>query len=231
MSKHNYKVIAFDADDTLWVNETFFREAEYQLAEMLAEFGEEDHIIQELFHTEMNNIKYYGYGIKGFTISMLETAIRVSKNTLSAQQTQQIIDLSKAMIEKPVELLDDVEEVLQTLQQRGYKMVIATKGDLLDQQRKLRKSKLETYFHHIEVMSDKQESDYQQLIQHLDIEAEDFLMIGNSVKSDILPVLNLGGSAIHIPFHTTWAHERTEGVEHENLRSLLSIKEILEILE
>lgn len=231
MTKHNYKVIAFDADDTLWVNETFFRESEYQLARMLAEFGEEEYITQELFHTEMNNIKYYGYGIKGFTISMLETAIRVSKNTLSAQQTQQIIDLSKAMIEKPVELLDQVEEVLQTLQQRGYKMVVATKGDLLDQQRKLRKSKLESYFHHIEVMSDKQESDYQQLIQHLDIKAEDFLMIGNSVKSDILPVLNLGGSAIHIPFHTTWVHERMGEIEHEKLRTYSSIKEIVKILK
>lgn len=222
----NIKVIAFDADDTLWINETFFREAELKFAQMLSAHGEEEEIIHQLFLTESKNISFYGYGIKGFTLSLVETAIKVSEKQVTTHQIQEIIELSKEMIQKPVILLDGVEKVLQSLKERGYKMVVATKGDLLDQQRKLRKSNLESYFHHIEVMSDKQESDYQQLIQHLDIKAEEFLMIGNSVRSDILPVLNLGGSAIHIPFHTTWAHEVVENIKHEKLISLQSISEL-----
>ena len=227
----NIKVIAFDADDTLWINETFFSEAESRFARILSEYGEEEDLIPELFQTETQNIPFYGYGIKGFTLSLLETALKVSKHKVKASQIQEIIDLSKEMIQKPVELLDGVETVLQNLKGRAYKMVVATKGDLLDQQRKLRKSNLESYFHHIEVMSDKQESDYQQLIQHLDIKAEEFLMIGNSIKSDILPVLSLGFSAVHIPFHTTWIHEVVDPVKHEKLTTLESITELPALLK
>lgn len=227
----NIKVIAFDADDTLWINETFFSEAESKFAQILSDYGEEEDLIHELFQTETKNIPFYGYGIKGFTLSLLETALKVSKHKVKASQIQEIIDLSKEMIQKPVELLDGVEKVLQNLKGKAYKMVVATKGDLLDQQRKLRKSNLESYFHHIEVMSDKQESDYQQLIQHLDIKAEEFLMIGNSIKSDILPVLSLGCSAVHIPFHTTWIHEVVDPIKHEKLTTLQSITELPALLK
>jgi len=227
----NIKVIAFDADDTLWINETYFREAEIKFGQILSLYGEEQDLVNQLFQTELKNIPFYGYGIKGFTLSLVETAIRVSKQKVNAHQIQELIDISKEMTQKPVDLLDGVEKVLQHLKGKDYKMVVATKGDLLDQQRKLRKSNLESYFHHIEVMSDKQESDYQQLIRHLDIKTEEFLMIGNSVRSDILPVLNLGGSAIHIPFHTTWMHEVVENIKHEKLVTLQSITELPALLK
>lgn len=220
------KVIAFDADDTLWINETFFRDSELKLAEILQEYGDTDCIIKELFSVETANIPYYGYGIKGFTISMVETAIRVSNSKISADKIQQIVNLSKDMIEKPVDLLDGVQETIKWFRNKDYKMVVATKGDLLDQQRKLKKSNLEQCFHHIEVMSDKKTEDYQSLLKHLEIDAKDFLMIGNSMKSDIIPVLELGGHAIHIPFHTTWQHEVVEDFEHPHLIQLNSIVDL-----
>lgn len=134
------------------------------------------------------------------------------------------------MLAKPIEILDGVENVLQSLKGK-YRLVVATKGDLLDQERKLKKSKLEHYFHHIEIMSEKQDSDYLKLIRHLDIKTEEFLMLGNSLKSDIMPVLSIGGHGIHIPYHTTWAHEHIEhSIDHPNFRQVSTIKEILPYL-
>jgi putative hydrolase of the HAD superfamily len=143
---------------------------------------------------------------------------------------EKAIQFGKELLEKPIELLDGVEEVLESLKGK-YRLVVATKGDLLDQERKLRKSGIEHYFHHIEIMSDKQEADYKKLIKHLDIKPDEFLMIGNSIKSDILPVLAIGGHGFHIPYHTTWAHERVDhNVEHSNFRNMATIKEILAFL-
>ncbi|NPD45089.1 MULTISPECIES: HAD family hydrolase [unclassified Lentimicrobium] len=225
------KVIAFDADDTLWINETFFREAEQALARILSDYGSEQEVVDFLFKIETSNIPLFGYGIKGFTLSMIQSAIEFSEYKITAKQIESIIYLSKEMVRKPVELLDGVEEVLKTLQAKGYKMVVATKGDLLDQQRKLKKSNLESYFHHIEVMSDKQEDDYFKLIQHLDIKADEFLMIGNSIKSDVIPVLNLGGMAFHVPFHTTWQHEVVDSkIIHPQFKSFHMITDILAVL-
>jgi len=229
MDYKNVKIIAFDADDTLWINETYFRNSELELSKILDEYGDEEFIIKELFATEMQNISYYGFGIKGFTISMIETAIRVSEGKLDAKKIQQIINLSKNMIEKPVELLEGVKETIEWFRKRNYKMLVATKGDLLDQQRKLKKSNLESCFHHIEVMTDKKQADYQVLLNHLEIDAKDFLMIGNSLKSDIIPVLELGGNAIHIPFHTTWQHEVVENYSHPHLKTLNNIKELIQL--
>lgn len=229
MDYKNVKAIAFDADDTLWINETYFRNSELELSKILDEYGDEEFIIKELFTTETQNISYYGFGIKGFTISMIETAIRVSEGKLDAKKIQQIINLSKNMIEKPVELLEGVKETIEWFRERNYKMLVTTKGDLLDQQRKLKKSNLESYFHHIEVMTDKKQADYQVLLNHLEIDAKDFLMIGNSLKSDIIPVLELGGNAIHIPFHTTWQHEVVENYSHPNLKTLNNIKELIQL--
>lgn len=229
--REQIKVIAFDADDTLWINETYFREAESELARILSDYGSEKEIVDFLFKTETKNIPLFGYGIKGFTLSMIQSAIEFSNYKITAKQIEAILNLSKEMVKKPVVLLEGVEEILKTLQAKGYKMVVATKGDLLDQQRKLKKSNLESYFHHIEVMSDKQEDDYSKLMQHLDISAEEFLMVGNSVKSDIIPVLNLGGHAFHVPFHTTWLHELVNSeISHPNLKSFKIIKQILSVL-
>lgn len=140
---------------------------------------------------------------------MIETAVSVSAGQVGALTISEITRLGKSLINKDVELLDGVEETLQQLS-AGYRLILATKGDLADQERKLGKSGLEKYFHHIEIMRDKKDDNYRRLLNHLDIPAADFLMVGNSLKSDIIPVLNLGGHAIHIPYHTTWQHEKTD---------------------
>lgn len=221
------QVIAFDADDTLWVNEPYFQETEQQFCRLLEDYAPAHTLSQELYKTEMQNLPLYGYGVKGFILCMIETALRVSNHTLPTRVIEQIIAYGKALLEKPIELLDGMEEALHQLRQQ-YRLVVATKGDLLDQERKLKKSGLEHYFHHIEIMSDKQEADYRKLIRHLDIAPSGFLMIGNSLRSDIMPVLDIGGHALHIPYHTTWAHEKTEiTIEHPQFRQAASIREAL----
>ncbi|RKE04529.1 HAD family hydrolase [Marinifilum flexuosum] len=209
------KVIGFDADDTLWVNEPYFRETEMKFCELLTNGMSLDEVTKELFKIEIGNIPLYGYGTKAFILSMIETGLKITNGNLSAEKVQAILELGKEQINKPVELIDGIESVLKSLFGK-YRLIVATKGDLLDQERKLKKSGLLKYFHHIEVMSDKQESDYEKLIKHLDIEPEEFLMVGNSLKSDILPVLHLGGKAVHVPFHTTWVHEMVEEEEISN---------------
>jgi putative hydrolase of the HAD superfamily len=221
------KVIAFDADDTLWVNEPYFRETEIKFCQLLEDYMPQHTVAKELFRTEIDNLPLYGYGVKGFMLSMVETALRVSDKTLNVAVIEKAIQYGKELLEKPIELLDDVENVLQALQ-KHYRLVVATKGDLLDQQRKLRKSGLGHYFHHIEIMSDKKEIDYEKLIKRLDIQPQEFLMIGNSLKSDVLPVLSIGGHGIHVPYHITWAHEHIEHhIEHPNFRQVKTISEIL----
>jgi putative hydrolase of the HAD superfamily len=222
------KVIAFDADDTLWVNETYFREAEEVFAELLSKYETKNKIDQELFKTEIKNLTIYGYGIKGFVLSMIESALALSNYKLPPETVEKILAIGKEMLEKQVELLSGVEEVLQNLQGK-YKLIVATKGDLLDQEKKLEKSNLLKYFHHIEIMSDKKEKDYVKLLKHLDIEPSQFLMIGNSLKSDVLPLLKIGAIAIHIPFHTTWIHEEIslEAQQKVNYKTLRNIKELI----
>lgn len=227
----NIKVIAFDADDTLWVNEPHFQEVENKFCNLLEDYLSHHHISQELFKTEMKNLALYGFGVKSFTLSMIETAIQISDRTVGMEAIEKIIGFGKSLLEQPIELLDGVKEVLDELSGR-YTLVVATKGDLLDQERKLECSKLGGFFHHIEIMSDKKESDYQKLLKHLKISSDKFLMIGNSIKSDILPVLNIGGRAIHVPYHTTWAHEHvTHEITHQNFKKIDTIVEILTLLE
>jgi putative hydrolase of the HAD superfamily len=228
----NIKVIGFDADDTLWVNETYFREAEEKVGHLLSHYETPNKIDQELFRMEIKNLPTYGYGVKGFVLSMIELAIELSNGRVSNEIISKILDIGKDMINKPIELLDGVEEVLKTLS-KDYRLILATKGDLLDQERKLEKSGLLEYFHHIEVLSEKQEANYEKLLKHLDIQPSEFLMIGNSLKSDILPLVNIGAEAIHVPFHTTWQHEKvskneTNGLEYKTVESL---KEILNYIK
>lgn len=205
----NFKVIAFDADDTLWVNEPYFQATEHQFCMLLTQYMEEKELSKALLQNEIKNIPIYGYGIKGFMLSMIETALQVSDNQVDTSTLSKIISLGKEMLNQKIELLEGVEETLKSLHGK-YRLVLATKGDLLDQERKLQRSGLEKYFHHIEIMSEKDEKGYQKLVKHLDIEPDMFLMIGNSLKSDILPVLNIGGHAYHVPYHTTWALEQVE---------------------
>lgn len=225
------KVIGFDADDTLWVNETYFRETEERFAELLEGYETKNKVDQELFKMEMENLALYGYGVKGFVLSMIESALDLSNNKIPQEIILEILNLGKKMISHPVELLDGVEEVLSKLVDK-YRLIVLTKGDLLDQERKLEKSGISKYFHHVEVLSDKKESNYRNLLEHLEINVGEFLMIGNSLKSDVLPILNIGANAIHVPFHTTWAHEMVTNVEQVNNHlKLNSLKDILKYLD
>jgi len=228
--KDKIKVVAFDADDTLWVNEPYFRETEEQFCAMLENFLPGHSVAKELFRFEIKNLPLYGYGIKGFMLSMVETAINVTEGKADISLVSKILDLGKEMLDKPIELLEGVVETLETLKGK-YRLVVATKGDLLDQERKLRKSGLAAYFHHIEIMSDKQVADYQKLLKHLDCQPDEFVMIGNSIKSDILPVLELGSFAVHVPYHTTWVHEQVEHtLDHSGFIELKQLDEILKFL-
>jgi putative hydrolase of the HAD superfamily len=203
------KVIGFDADDTLWVNEPYYREAEEQFVQLVASYGINGNIAGALFETEVSNLRLYGYGIKAFMLSLVECAIQLTGGAVSARDINRIIGIGKSMLERPIELLDDVKVVLEKLSPH-YKLIVATKGDLLDQEGKMRRSGISDYFHHIEVMSDKKEQQYEQLLKHLDIAPEAFIMIGNSLKSDIIPPLELGAWGVYIPYHTTWAHEEVK---------------------
>jgi len=227
----NIKVIGFDADDTLWVNETYYREAEEEFAKILEAFETPNKINQELFKKEMQDLHLYGYGIKSFVLSMIDSAIEISNNTISNKAIKKIINIGKTMINKPVELLEGVEEVLNALAPK-YRLILATKGDLLDQERKLEKSGLTKYFHHIEVLSDKKEVNYSNLLNHLDVKPSEFLMIGNSLKSDVLPLVNIKANAIHVPYHTTWEHEQVKEEETNGkiYKTVNSLRDILELL-
>ena len=201
----NITTIAFDADDTLWENEPFFLAAENQFCALLEDFLPQHSIVQELYKTEIKNLPLYGYGIKGFVLSMIETAINITNNNMSTNIITKILDIGHSMMQQPIQLIDGVSETLISLTHK-YRLIVATKGDLIDQERKLISSGLGIFFHHIEIMSEKNIANYQKLLKHLDCQPENFLMIGNSIKSDIIPVLELGGNAVHIPFYLTWAH-------------------------
>ncbi|UOK43275.1 MULTISPECIES: HAD family hydrolase [Flavobacterium] len=224
------KVIAFDADDTLFINEPYFEETERKFCGMMSDYHSYQTLSQELLRTQVDNLPLYGYGIKGYVLSMIETAIKVSDGTIGSKGIQKITELGKELIQKPIELLEGVEETLEALHGK-YKLVVATKGDLKDQQRKLHDSGLGSYFHHIEVMADKQELNYEKLLQRLEIQPEEFFMIGNSLKSDVLPVLNIGGFAVHVPFHTTWAHEKIDHeIVHPKFKAVSKITDVLPLL-
>ena len=220
------KIVAFDADDTLWDNEAYFQDIEQKFCGLLNDYLPVHTLSRELLQTEVKNLSLYGYGIKGFILSMIETSLRVSEKTIPIDIIEKIIGYGKELLEKPVNLIEDVESVLGHLK-KTYRLVMATKGDLLDQHRKLHKSGLGHYFHHIEIMTEKSEQDYDKLIKRLDILPSEFAMVGNSLKSDVLPVLQIGGYGFHIPYHTTWAHERVDvHIDNPRFRKLESIKDL-----
>lgn len=228
--KDKISVIAFDADDTIWENEPYFLEAERRFCSLLEDYLPHHTVSQELFKTEMANLHLYGYGVKGFMLCMIETIYRISDGKAGLNLVKEAIQLGQELLQKPIVLLDGVVQVLSRLQ-GAYKLVLATKGDLLDQERKLKKSGVLAYFHHIEIMSDKKAGDYEKLLKHLDCAPENFIMLGNSIKSDIIPVLELQGYAAHIPYHTVWAHEQhDQTVEHPNFLQLHTITDILDYL-
>ena len=200
------ETIAFDADDTLWHNETLYQDAQAQLEALLSPWAKADQTRSLLTEIELENLTLYGYGIKAFTLSMLETALKVSQNQVDPLVLQKILKLGRSMLQAEVTLLPNVENVLETLSST-YRLMIITKGDLLDQTSKVARSGLESYFSLIEVLNQKTPEAYQSILDKNRLEIEHFLMVGNSLRSDIDPVLALGGLAVHIPAGTVWEHE------------------------
>lgn len=228
-SKPHIKVIGFDADDTLWHNEVHYRNSEKRFAELVKPWLTEREAQKELFGHEMQTLSLYGYGAKSFTLATIASAISISNGQVGSEVIEQLLENGKSLINAPMELLDNVDDVLAQLS-KDYKLIVATKGDLLDQERKLQNSNLEQYFHHVEIMSDKNPASYRKLISHLDIKPEEFLMIGNSLKSDVIPVLDIGSGAIHIPYHTTWEHEHVSDTSDlQPYTTLDSFNDLLEV--
>ena len=204
-----FDVIALDADDTLWQNEPLYQAKRDQFIALLsAEFSPEQ-IVAKLDEPEVQYVRWFGFGIKSFTFSMIETAIALTEGRISGQEIQKIIDFAKDMVNMDVQLLDSVAETIPALAQQ-YRLMLITKGDLLDQESKLARSGLAEYFQNVEIVSQKNTASYARILQRYAIAPERFLMVGNSLPSDVLPVLDLGGSGVHIPFEITWVQELVE---------------------
>jgi len=199
-------VIAFDADDTLWHNERYYVRAQAGFTELLSQYHSPEWINDRLFETEMRNLEHFGYGIKAFALSMIETAVELTEGRITGADIQKVVDIARQMITADILLLDHVAETIPQLAQ-GYPLMLITKGDLLDQETKIMRSGLEEYFRYIEIVSSKTRAVYERVFKRYSINPSSLLMVGNSIKSDILPILELGGSAVHIPYETTWQHE------------------------
>jgi putative hydrolase of the HAD superfamily len=204
-----FKLIAFDADDTLWHNEPLFQATEAQFAEMLSRYHPPQWVRDRLFDTEMKNLGHFGYGIKGFILSMIETAIELTEARVTGVEIQRIINWAHEMLLAPVDLLDGVRETIETLAP-SYRLMLLTKGDLFDQESKLARSGLGEHFHAVEIVSKKDARTYATILARHAVAPEEFLMIGNSLKSDVLPAVEAGARAVHIPYFTTWAHESVD---------------------
>jgi putative hydrolase of the HAD superfamily len=207
--------IAFDADDTLWHNENIFEDVHARYREMLSHYHDAATVETTLFDTEMRNLDLYGYGVKGFTLSSIETAIKLTEGKISAEEINELLALGRKMLAHPVELLEGVAETIASLADI-HRLMVITKGDLRDQERKLSKSGLAEYFRHVEIVSEKSEASYAAILKRHGISPDRFLMVGNSLKSDVFPVLALGGYAVHMPYHLTWKHERSDTIPLEN---------------
>ena len=249
------KAIAFDADDTLWALQNYFEGVEDEYCDLLADYGSKEEISAALFETESGNMADLGYGVKAFIISLVENAIKVSEGKASARLIGRIVEVGKSLLHVDAKPLEGVEKTLakrrerkasnasetsDTLEpsensdartsDRKYRLAVFTKGELMDQENKLWRSGLQRYFDVVSIVSNKTPEAYRHLCKELEVSPEQLVMVGNSFKSDIAPALKIGASAIHIPFHTIWAHEKTEEFNHERLRRISHFEEILEIL-
>lgn len=200
-------IIAFDADDTLWHNETLFSVTQSRFYQLLSPYHDKSYIQGKLYETESRNLEIFGYGIKGFALSMVETAIELTEGRIKGSEIQVLLDAAKEMLSAPVEPLPHVEDVLEKLAKR-FPLMVITKGDLFDQESKIARSGLAHYFENVEIVSEKNPEIYGKVLRKYEIVPDRFMMVGNSLKSDILPITALGGTAVHIPYHLTWQHEQ-----------------------
>ena len=221
------RIIGFDADDTLWHNENIFDRAQERYRGLLAKYHPADAVNRALFATEMRNLPHYGYGIKGFMLSAVETAIALTDGAVSAAEIRAIIALGQEMLAHPVEVLPGVGAAVAQLA-ADHRLLVITKGDLRDQERKMAASGLAAHFFAVEILSEKDQAAYARVLARHGVAPAEFAMVGNSVKSDILPVLALGAAGVHIPYHLTWQHERAGETpcDHPRFRAVADIGQL-----
>lgn len=231
MKNQEIKVVAFDADDTLWDCQTWFDKVEQECCELLKPWATPREVSEGLFATERKNLSLTGYGTKAFTLSLIENAVRVSHEQLTGDIVMRLIELGQQLLRFPTTPLPEVEETLRKLaERRQYRLVVFTKGELMDQESKLQRSGLEQYFSYVETVSNKTEREYRQLCENLDVAPEQTLMVGNSFRSDIAPALAAGAWTAHIPYHVVWELEKSEEFPHERLKKISHFSELLDIL-
>ena len=217
-----FDVIGFDADDTLWHNESIFTITQEKFRE-LHYFHNTELVNQTLSSTQIKNLKLFGYGIKGFILSMVETSIELTNGEINGNEIQKIIDFGREMLANPIELLPHVQEIIEDLSKK-YRLLLITKGDLIDQETKIARSGLAEYFTGVEIVSDKNTETYEKILSRHEITASRFIMIGNSMRSDIVPIVQIGGQAVHIPYYSTWDHEQKHPyIDPKNFKQLKNI--------
>ncbi len=231
LTDEKIKVVAFDADDTLWDCQSWFDEVEHQCGDLLRPWATQEEVTQSLFNTERGNMELLGYGTKAFTISLVENAVKVTHGEITGDIVLKLIELGKGLLRFPTTPLPEVKETLQALSDDGrYRLVVFTKGELLDQEGKLKRSGLSQYFEYMETVSNKGKDEYVALCDHLGVVPEEMLMVGNSFRSDIAPALAVGCYAVHIPYHVVWELEKSEEFPHERLQKISHFSELLYIL-
>lgn len=225
MPRSSVEVVALDADDTLWHSEVYFERTQRRFADLVGRYVDAQvDIGAALVTIEHRNLEVYGYGIKGFTLSMIEAAIEVTDGAIGVEELDQVMAAGRAMLSHPVDLIDDVDDTITGLAAAGYRLIMVTKGDLHHQERKIAASGLADRFERLEIVAEKDPGTYRRIIEATGVAPDRFAMVGNSVRSDVLPVLEVGGHAVHIPYHVTWAHE---DVRHDgDVTSLAGIAEL-----
>lgn len=229
--EHLIRTIGFDADDTLWHNESVFRLTQEQIFDMLADHAEPDTIGEKLLAAERRNLGLYGFGVKGFTLSMIETAIEVTSGKVPASTIKEILEAGRAMLSHPVETLPGVQETLEAVAPH-YSLILITKGDLFDQERKLAQSGLGDWFDGVEIVSNKTPDVYERIFGDTPGGPGSAMMVGNSLKSDVIPAIEAGSWGVHVPHDTTWALEHAEPPEDaDRFRQITSIERLPALLE
>ncbi|MFN3823265.1 MAG: HAD family hydrolase [Pseudorhodobacter sp.] len=224
------RMVGFDADDTLWQNEAFFQLTQARFTALLADHADPDHLAERLLEAERRNLGHYGFGVKGFVLSMIETAIEVTGGRVPTSAIAEIMEAGRDMLRHPIDLLPHAREAVEAAAAH-YHVLLITKGDLLDQERKLAQSGLGDLFHGVEIVSDKSPEVYRRVFQRHGGQAERALMVGNSLKSDVLPVIAAGGWGVHVPHGLTWALERADAPEgHPRFRTLPDLGALARLL-
>ena len=220
--------VAFDADDTLWHNEDLFQAVQREYEELLSPWADADGVDECLHEVQMSNLPRFGYGVKSFTLSMIEAAVQITGGQIGADRVTTIVGYAKRLLDRPVELIDGVEEVLDALD--DHRLMVITKGDVHHQLAKVADSGLAERFWQIEVVADKDAATYVELLERHRIDPARFVMVGNSLRSDVLPVLELGAIAVHVPYHVTWRHEDDHDGHDIEVTTLDALRELPELL-